>query len=80
MIESRPKTNWVEKYSLVGCTVVLRANMVETCLPSHGFLSSNDMFCILKVHRILPIVWCTLSNNVFAWGFLVVIGGLTFMP
>ena len=47
-------------------------------MQSHEFSSSGTMFCTLKVRRMLPIVWCNLSNIAFAWGFLEVIG-LTFI-
>ena len=78
-VDSRPKTKWAGVYCVVVCTVALRANMVEASMPSHGLSSSNTMSCILKVRKILPIVWCTRSNMEFAWGFLEVID-FTLMP
>ena len=78
IVESRPKTNWVGVYCVVVCTVALQAKMMESNIPSLGFLSINSMSYTLKVRGILLIVWCTLSSIAFAWGFLGEIG-FTFM-
>ena len=79
IIESRPNISSAGVYCVVVCTVAFRANMVEANMLSHWFLSFSTILCTLKVRRILPIVWCTLPNIAFVWGFLEVIG-FTVMP
>ena len=67
---SLPKKMW----KCMLCSSVQYRSYGEHSRWEHGSSLSKSISWIFKVHIMLPIVWCTLSTIVFAYGFFTLMG------